>query len=137
VYLLAGIGGFLYDTQVNAYNEDAATIYDYSTITATSSASEIRSQLAELLDGTYETPAQRDLLNQRTFGNYILSSSLLVGAGFRYRASDHLALGLEAQYTMISDDLVDGQQWVNDAIEPQSQNNDKMAALRITLDYIF
>ena len=137
VYLLAGVGGFLYDTKVNAYDENAGSLYDYSGISTSGTPQEIRAQLGELLDQTYETQAQRDFLNQRSFGNYMLTTSFLTGAGFRIRASDHFAIGLEAQYTFISDDLVDGQQWTDDAENPQSLNNDKMAALRLTLDYIF
>ncbi|MFK7922180.1 MAG: hypothetical protein AB8H47_09495 [Bacteroidia bacterium] len=134
LYLMAGLNFMLYETRLNVYNESTFETYDYTQITA-SDPVELRSQLNEILDGTYETLAQQDVLNNTQIGNRTFRSCFLGGAGFRIRATDHFAIGLEGRYHFILDDLLDGQQWNDD--NSASIDNDHMITAGLTLDYIF
>lgn len=134
LYLMAGLNFMLYETRLNVYNESTFETYDYTQITA-SDPVELRSQLNEILDGTYETLAQQDILNDTQIGNRSFRSCFLSGIGFRIRATEHFAIGLEGRYHFILDDLLDGQQWNND--NTNSLNNDHLITAGLTLDYIF
>ncbi|MEL6591309.1 MAG: hypothetical protein AAFQ68_14565 [Bacteroidota bacterium] len=134
LYLTLGLNLMLYETRVNTYNESTFEIYDYSQITATDPA-EVRAQLTELLDGTYETLAQQDLLNDTRLGNRVFRSSAFGGLGFRIRVGDHVGIGLEGRYHLITDDLLDGQQWTDD--NQASVTSDALMTGGLTLDYIF
>jgi len=134
LYLMAGLNFMLYETRINVYNESTFETYDYTQISATDPV-EVRSQLNELLDGTYETLAQQDRLNNTQIGNRTFRSSFLGGLGFRIRATDHVAIGLEGRYNFLLDDLVDGQQWDEDNVS--SFDNDHLITAGLTIDYIF
>ncbi|MEM6346111.1 MAG: hypothetical protein AAF927_19640 [Bacteroidota bacterium] len=134
LFLMAGLNFMLYETRINAYNESTFETYDYSQITA-SDPLEVRNQLNEILDGTYETLAQQDRLNNTQLGNRTFRSSFLGGLGFRIRATEHVAIGLEGRYNFLLDDLVDGQQWEEG--NTASLSNDHLITAGLTLDYIF
>ncbi|MEL7533282.1 MAG: hypothetical protein AAFN10_18360 [Bacteroidota bacterium] len=134
LFLMAGLNFMLYETRLNVYNESTFETYDYSQITA-SDPIEVRTQLNEILDGTYETLAQQDRLNNTQIGNRTFRSSFLAGFGFRIRATEHVAIGLEGRYNFLLDDLVDGQQWEEG--NTASFDNDHLITAGLTLDYIF
>ncbi len=134
LFFMAGLNFMLYETRINVYNESTFELYDYSQITATDPL-EVRTQLNELLDGTYETLAQQDRLNTTQIGNRTFRSSFLAGFGFRIRATEHFAIGLEGRYNFLLDDLIDGQQWEEG--NTTSFDNDHLITAGLTLDYIF
>jgi hypothetical protein len=108
--------------------------YNFAGITETS-PDKVRSILVDMLDGTYETFAQQDVVNKTGFGQYGLSGLFTGGAGFRFKLSDKIAVGLEGRVGLVSDDLLDGQQWNDD--NTLSSNNDMPVSGTLTLEYIF
>ena len=110
-YLLAGIGGMIYETKVNALN--GTTPYNFSTITAGTwkTRKDVKDALNDILDDSYETDAEnhgdrRPKLFDKTFkpvGH--------IGAGVAYKLSNRLNIALEDRFTIAKDDLLDGQRW--------------------------
>ena len=110
-YLLAGIGGSIYDAKVNALNGTAK--YNFSGIAQGTwkTRKDVRDALKNLMDDTYETPAEnhgdrRPKLFGKTFrpvGH--------IGAGVAFKLSNRLNLALEDRFSVTNDDLLDGQQW--------------------------
>lgn len=112
-YGIAGVGGMVYDTKVDALNASGGK-YNYSTITVNSSypkRKDTYKQLKSLQDGKYETKAEnqgprRPKLFGRTF-----KPSGTVGAGVAFKLSNRINLAIEDRQTFIKDDLLDGQRW--------------------------
>lgn len=112
IYAFAGIAGMIYDTKVNALNANGLP-YDFSGIGAGTykTRKDILKQLKNLMDNTYETPAEthgarRPKLFGQTFrpvGNF--------GAGMAFKLSNKLNIALEDKFSFTNDDLLDGQRW--------------------------
>lgn len=109
LYVSAGIAAYLYNTKSDLTNAQGA-IYDYSNIPGGAGA-EAANRLTSLLDGTYESFAQNEAFLKPVIGNFIVNSSLPLAAGVYFRTGDNWGLGLEAQYILSQDDLLDGQMW--------------------------
>jgi len=117
-YLLAGIGATIYEANVNALNGNAR--YNFNSIPQGTwkTRKDVRDQLKDLMDDSYETPAQdhgerRPKLFGKTFkpvGHF--------GGGVAFKLSNRLNLALEDRFTFTNDDLLDGQQWAE-----QTPNN--------------
>ena len=58
---MAGIGGSVYETMVNAFNE-SGNPYDFSTISGNvyENRKDTRDALKDMMDDTYETPAENE-----------------------------------------------------------------------------
>lgn len=112
-YGFAGIGATVYDTKVNALN-DNGNKYDYSTINVNSiykSRKDTYKELKALQDDTYETPAENQGVRRpKLFGN-TLKPSGTIGVGFAFKLSNRINLAIEDRHTFIKDDLLDGQRW--------------------------
>ncbi|MBS1656232.1 MAG: hypothetical protein JSU05_15375, partial [Bacteroidetes bacterium] len=114
-YGFAGIGLTTYDTKVNALN--GTTKYDFSSIAGNvyKNRKDTRKALRNLMDGSYETAAQNHGASRaKLFGN-TLDPSASFGAGIAYKLSNRLNLALEDRVTIVKDDLLDGQQWQEQA----------------------
>lgn len=111
-YALAGIGGMIYDTKVNALNAQGQR-YNFSGVAQGTwkTRKSVRDQLKSLMDNSYETPAQnqgdrRPKLFGQTFkvvGHF--------GGGVAFKLSNRINLAIEDRFTFTNDDLLDGQQW--------------------------
>lgn len=132
LYIQAGLGLFFYHTAVDAFNESRNRIYNFSEIPADPAAA--KESLQELLDGSYETPAQIDFTKTQ-FGKYSLSIPLNLGAGFRIPINDNIKLGLEVRYLIMGNDLLDGQQW--DDLETISEDDDSVLGIYLVGSYSF
>ena len=111
LYGFAGVGGTVYNTKVNALN--GGTPYDFSTISGGvyKNRRDTRKALRDLLDNSYETPAQaQGDRRPKLFGNTFKPSGT-VGAGLAFKLSKRLNLAIEDRQTFIKDDLLDGQEW--------------------------
>jgi len=111
LYGFAGVGGTVYNTKVNALN--GGTPYDFSTISGGvyKNRKDTRKALRDLLDNSYETPAQaQGDRRPKLFGNTFKPSGT-VGAGLAFKLSKRLNLAIEDRQTFIKDDLLDGQEW--------------------------
>jgi len=104
LYAIAGVGMTLYDANIDALNASGAK-YNFNSISPTLSASETRSALKALLDGTYETPAEKYGSGSST------SVSATFGVGAAFKISKKVNLAIENRFTVVDNDLLDGQKW--------------------------
>ena len=118
VYVGAGIGATWYHTKVNAYNESTNTNYEalFRTIFANnantySNRKAIRKALEDGMDNTYETEAANQGTRRPKLGNNTLKPSGTLLAGIAFKLSKRVNLALEDRFTLVKDDLLDGQQW--------------------------
>lgn len=112
IYGLAGFGGSMYKTSVNALDAEGR-IYDYSGITDARSISERRQTLKELkalMDDTYETPAEGHI-DEEKVGKFLLNPALMAGFAIGYKLNRRIELVLEERLTWTNDDLLDGHRW--------------------------
>jgi len=115
LYAVAGLGGFMYDTKVDQLDAKGNR-YDYSKITPGTYATSQKTfnQLRSMLDGTYETQADRT--DGPTIGGNSLTPLLTAGLGAVYKLTDRVSLTLEATYGFTGSDALDGQRWYNNGI---------------------
>ncbi|HVG40266.1 MAG TPA: OmpA family protein [Chitinophagaceae bacterium] len=112
VYGIAGIGGSTYDTRVNARNESGA-IYNFNNVAGGSwkNRKQTRDALKDIMDDSYETPAENHGERRpKLFGNTFRPTGHL-GAGVAFKINNRLNIAIEDRYTIIKDDLLDGQRW--------------------------
>ncbi|MEM1000476.1 MAG: OmpA family protein [Bacteroidota bacterium] len=112
-YTFAGLGGLLYRTDVDA--RDAGGIYDFTNIAGTDpqdpdNRRETLNSLRALLDGEFETPAERHSNRRQIFDRTLVPSGI-VGVGIGFKMSRRVSLSLEHRVTWTGDDLLDGHRW--------------------------
>jgi len=134
LYAIAGIGVTFYDVNVDALNAAGAK-YNFNSIGSNLSASETKSALKALLDGTYETAA--DKKGTGTGRTSVVSTTFGFGAAFKI--SKKINLAIEDRFSIVQDDLLDGQKWgpayiQNNNIPALSPNNDTYNFLSIGLN---
>jgi OOP family OmpA-OmpF porin len=122
LYALAGMGGALYDTWVDAMR--GSQKYDFSKITNKTYANDQPSwnssyktrkakndDLLALFDGTYESRAERHD-NRPFFGEERTFRTILtVGLGIQFKLGRRVSLSIEDKWSYTNDDLIDGQRW--------------------------
>lgn len=112
-YGFAGIGGTIYDTKVNALNNEGGK-YNFASITPSGvykSRKDTYKALKNMMDDSYETPAENQGTRRpKLFGDTFKPSGT-VGAGIAFKLSNRLNLAIETRQTFIKDDLLDGQRW--------------------------
>jgi opacity protein-like surface antigen len=106
LYAIAGVGVTLYEANIDALN-GSNTRYNFNSISPTLSASETRSALKALLDGTYETPAEK----YKSGSGRSSAVSATFGVGAAFKISKKVNLAIENRFTVLDDDLLDGQKW--------------------------
>lgn len=113
MYGFAGIGGMIYDTKVDAL-DNGTTKYNFASITPNGeykSRKDTYDALKNLLDGTYETPAENQGPRRpKLFGDTFKPSATL-GVGVAFKLGERINLAIEDRHTFIKDDLLDGQRW--------------------------
>jgi hypothetical protein len=111
LYAIAGIGITGYETNVNALN--GSTKYNFNNIATGTydTRKDVRSALKDLLDDSYETPAESSSSTQMKFFGKSAVFNGTIGAGFSVRLSRRLNIALEDRITFVKDDLLDGQRW--------------------------
>ena len=114
LYGFAGVGGTIYDARVNALDENNATYatqFNALPQGTYKTRKDTRKALKDILDDSYETPAQNHGDRRpKLFGDTFKPSGT-VGAGIAFKLSKRLNLAIEDRYTVVKDDLLDGQQW--------------------------
>ena len=133
IYLLGGLGAYGYESRINALNEQDQ-LYDFD-ISAGLQGDALEERLNSLLDDTYESLADRDLVNNSFIGPFTLKSYFLTGFGFRIHLTKSIGIGLEGNYLFFGDDLLDGQQWQENG--DLSLNRDKLLSAGLLLDIAF
>ena len=106
-----GAGATIYDTKVNALNGN--TPYNFSSITASgyTNRKDIRNQLKDMMDNSYETDAQNNGENRSKLFGQTLKPTAHIIAGVAFKLSKRVNLALENKFTITKDDLLDGQQF--------------------------
>ena len=134
LYVLGGVGTLLYRTDVDALNTNDS-IYNYAEQITATSESAIKEELENLLDGTYETPAEQELISKSALGNRVFSTMFSLGGGLNVNLSQRFGLGLEARYGFVGDDLLDGLQWNNDLTASEDRDALFNAALTARVNF--
>ena len=113
LYALFGYSMFTYKTQLDVLN--GTTPYNFASLNVaffSRKRKDIRSDLKNFFDGTYETDAvvhdRRPNFTQAGNGKYNFRHSIDFGVGLEYRLSKRTSLGLEAKYVKTDDDYIDG-----------------------------
>ncbi|HEX2607241.1 MAG TPA: OmpA family protein [Flavisolibacter sp.] len=110
-YALVGIGGTIYDTKVNALNGTAK--YNFSGIPQGTykTRKDVRDALKDLLDDSYETPAENHGERRPKLFGQTFKPVGHVGGGVAFKLSNRINLAIEDRFTFTNDDLLDGQRW--------------------------
>lgn len=123
IYALAGMGGCLYDTWVDAMK--GSQRYDFTKIINKPYANEQpagwansyrtrrakNDDLLALFDGVYESRAERHD-NRPWFGEERTFRTILTaGLGIQFKLGRRVSLSIEDKWSYTNDDLVDGQRW--------------------------
>jgi hypothetical protein len=119
IYGFAGVGGSVYDTKVNALDEDNNNQnYNFGSIAQSSYKNRrdfIKDMKKNILDGSFETDAENQGERRpKLFGNTFKPSGT-VGMGIAFKLSNRVNLALEDRWTIVKDDLLDGQRWQEQA----------------------
>jgi outer membrane protein OmpA-like peptidoglycan-associated protein len=114
-YVLAGIGGMIYDTKYNLLNDATGTYYqaEFNSIAGGvyENRKDTKKALKDVLDDSYETRADNDKQVLPTLFDDTFRPSLTLGAGIAFKLSNKFNLALEDRWTFVKDDLLDGQRW--------------------------
>jgi len=114
VYGIAGIGGTVYDTKVNALN--GSSKYNFNALTQSAyknRKSFLKDMRNNVLDETFETPAENQGERRpKLFGDTFKPSGTVgMGMAFKLDKKGRINLAIEDRWTFIKDDLLDGQRW--------------------------
>jgi hypothetical protein len=112
IYALGGLGGMIYDTKINALNGSAK--YNFSGVPdgVWKERKDVRDELKDLLDDSYETPAETEAGDRRPklFGNTFRPVGH-IGGGIAFKINNRFNIALEDRFSIAKDDLIDGQRW--------------------------
>ncbi len=125
VYGIAGIGGTIYDTKVNALN--GATKYDFNLIAQAPYKTRqtfLKNMRNTVLDKTFETPAENQGERRPKLFGDTFKPSATIGMGIALKLSNRINLALEDRWTFVKDDLLDGQRWQEQAWGDAVQTRD-------------
>jgi hypothetical protein len=118
----AGVGATVYKTMVNAniiriingvpvYVPAYIDLFNGIQSGTYKTRKDVLKALKDGMDDTYETPAENHGDRRPKLGNNTLAPSGTVLVGFAWRLGKRVNLALEDRYTMVKDDLLDGQRW--------------------------
>jgi outer membrane protein OmpA-like peptidoglycan-associated protein len=110
LYGLIGMGGTIYDTKINALDENNAP-YTFPAQAAYTDRKDKRKELKDLMDDSYETPAQNHGDRRPKIGGKTFKPVGHFGFGVAFKLTNRLNLAIEDRYTVVKDDLLDGQEW--------------------------
>jgi outer membrane protein OmpA-like peptidoglycan-associated protein len=110
LYGLIGMGGTIYESKINALDENNAP-YTFPAQASYEDRKDKRKELKDLLDDSYETPAQNHGDRRPKIGGKTFKPVGHFGVGVAFKLSNRLNLAIEDRYTVVKDDLLDGQQW--------------------------
>jgi len=145
VYGFGGLGGSTYSTFYNALDANGNP-YNYQNIVNQFSGSgftygnrkEIKKAIKDMLDGSFETMAERDKSQPTIFGGTPFRFVLVLGAGIEFKLNNKFNIALEDKVTITKTDLIDGQQWQetgNNGVHVQTRDYDAYNFLSVGLNY--
>lgn len=118
-YAFAGIGGFIWDTKVDALNGNTPYTTLFNNVIAQYGGADgftykerkdIRKALKDGMDGDFETEGQEDNGAAKLFGEPF-KPVFNFGGGIQFKLSKRLSLALEDKVSFMKSDLLDGNQW--------------------------
>ena len=117
-YGIAGIGGTIYDTKVNALDGAASYATKFNALTQAPYKTRqtfLKNMRNNVLDKTFESPAENHSDRRpKLFGDTFKPSGT-VGAGIAFKLSNRINIALEDRWTFVKDDLLDGQRYQEQA----------------------
>jgi outer membrane protein OmpA-like peptidoglycan-associated protein len=144
IYALAGIGGLIFDTKIDALNGN--TPYNFTALPGYTGFAnngfqyedrkDIRKALKDFTDGDYESQPDDDNSQPRLFGEPF-KPMVNVGLGMAFKLSKKLSLAIEDKVTIAKTDLLDGQQWQENGpgnFTAQTRDNDWANFLSVGLN---
>ena len=114
IYGGVGIGATIYDTKVNALNDNNqpyTALFNGLAGGVYSDRKDIRDKLKSGMDDTYETDAQNHKKSHPTLFGQTLRPTGTFLAGIAFKLGKRVNLALEDRFTVTKDDLLDGQQY--------------------------
>ena len=129
-YLFGGLGGALTRTQMDALDANG-NMYDFTSVlnlyslgAVTPGTPPVNARLDKkneslkllkgIVDGKYESDADRETNVSGLFKNYQFLPTFVVGAGVSFHISKWVTLSLEQKVSITSNDVLDGYRWVQD-----------------------
>jgi outer membrane protein OmpA-like peptidoglycan-associated protein len=112
VYGIAGVGGTIYATFVNALN--GTTKYNFNALTQAPYKNRqtfLKNMRKNVLDKSFETPAENQGERRPKLFGKTFKPSATIGMGIAYKLSNRINIALEDRWTFVKDDLLDGQRW--------------------------
>ncbi|GAB2835321.1 OmpA family protein [Ferruginibacter profundus] len=113
-----GIGATLYNTAVNALDANGnpyRALFNGLGSGTYTNRKDVLKALKNGMDKTYETPAENQGSRRPKIGKNTLKPSGTVLAGVAFKLGKRVNLAIEDRWTFTKDDLLDGQQWQEQA----------------------
>ncbi|MGG9961473.1 OmpA family protein [Ferruginibacter sp. SUN106] len=113
-----GIGATLYNTMVNSLDANGnpyRALFNGLASGTYSNRKDVLKALKNGMDKTYETPAENQGSRRPKIGKNTLKPSGTVLAGVAFKLGKRVNLAIEDRWTFTKDDLLDGQQWQEQA----------------------
>ena len=126
----AGIGATIYHTMINALDGSGNPYTALFRNVATNNGAiyknrkDILKALKNGMDNTYETVADNNLSTSPKIGKNTLRPSGTAIVGVAFKLSKRVNLAIEDRHTFVKDDLIDGQQWQEQANGDPVQTRD-------------
>jgi len=115
IYAGAGIGGTWYNTMVNALNGSTPYTTLFASQVGAAGNYENRKDVLDALkagmDDSYETPADNQGNRRPKLGDNTFRPSGTILGGLAFKLGKRVNLAIEDRFTIVKDDLLDGQQY--------------------------
>ena len=144
VYALIGYTAFIYQTKIDALNGNSA--YNYQNLPGLTTGvprffdrprKDIRSDLKNFFDGTYETNAvvndRRQNFDDAGSSQFQIRHSFDFGAGLEYRIGARTSIGAEAKWVRTDDDYLDG--WYLNQNNGNTAEHDNVLFTNVSINY--
>lgn len=110
LYAIAGVGAAIYQTNVDALNGNVK--YNFNTLVDPAYADRkdfIKNLRNVVLDGTFETPAERNSSSKNNGSTFRPVGTF--GMGVAFKINERINIAVEDRWSVTRDDLLDGQRW--------------------------
>jgi outer membrane protein OmpA-like peptidoglycan-associated protein len=117
VYALVGAGAMIYDTYVNALNDENGggnyqnLFNGINTTGGYKDRGQIKDQLKDGMDDSYETRAENQGERRAKLFGQTLRPVGHLGIGVAFKVNNRFNISIEDRFTFTKDDLIDGQRW--------------------------
>ncbi len=135
LYLFGGFGGTIYDARENARDENFDP-YDFTSISGGvyKDRKDTRKALKDLMDKTYETRADNHGVTRPKLFQDTFKPSANIGIGMAFKLSNKINLAIEDRWTVVKDDLLDGDQWAEQGDLTQDFDSYNFASVGLNIN---